>query len=159
MKADPRTIRKKALELIAAQTTMTLATAAAGSAWAAPVYYVCHKRRFYFFSKPTSRHIQESAAGTSGAAIFAAAAAWEDIRGIQMSGTVTPLSAGLESFAAIGAYLKKYPFTRDFFRPGENPDLAAFADRFSVRLYRFTPAAVFYSDNRIRFGFREAVDL
>lgn len=163
MEPDHIELKKKAETLIAEQTTMTLATTGNGNAWAAPVYYVYLARRkpgFFFFSNPTARHIRESLAGCgAAAAIFEAAATWQGIRGIQMSGTIAPVSIGMEAINALKGYLKKYPFTGDFFPPGEAMDLKAFSDRFHVKFYRFSPSLIYYGDNSIRFGFRETVEL
>lgn len=76
-----------------------------------------------------------------------------------MSGSVRPLSAGLESVRALRAYLKKFPFTLEFFGSGEKLDLDGFAKRFRVRLYRYHPELLYYMDNRIRFSFREKLEL
>jgi hypothetical protein len=147
-------------KLIREQNTMTLATANRNSAWAAPVYYAYFKTCFYFFSDPTSRHIQESLmSGQASAAIYAAASTWQGIRGIQMSGKIENISAGLMAVEALRAYLKKFPFTKNFFSPGKNLDLSAFSRRFKVKLYRFNPDLIYYLDNGIRFGFRERVTL
>ena len=52
--------RDSALELIGDQSTLTLATADASGPWSAPVYFVFIDGRFYFFSSPESRHIQQA---------------------------------------------------------------------------------------------------
>ena len=91
---DDQALKKLAVDLIEEQSTMTLATAKGDVAWSAPVYYVFFKSCFYFFSDPTSRHIQESlASGQASCSIYANASSWQEIRGIQMSGhmeTVAP---------------------------------------------------------------------
>ena len=151
-------LRKLAVVLIEEQSTMTLATARGDVAWSAPVYYVFLKSCFYFFSDPTSRHIQESlASGQASSSIYANASTWQEIRGIQMSGQMETVSARLGTIEVIRAYLKKFPFTKDFFKPGQSLDLEAFSKRFKVKLYRFKPTLVYYLDNSIRFGFREEV--
>jgi uncharacterized protein YhbP (UPF0306 family) len=153
-------LRKLAVDLIEEQSTMTLATAKGDVAWSAPVYYIFYKSCFYFFSDPTSRHIQESlTSGQASSSIYAHASTWQEIRGIQMSGQMEPVSARLGTIEVIRAYLKKFPFTKDFFQPEQALDLEAFAKRFKVRLYRFKPTLVYYLDNSIRFGFREEVIL
>jgi uncharacterized protein YhbP (UPF0306 family) len=157
---DPIILKTRADALIEAQNTMTLATTASRGAWAAPVYYAHQKSSFYFFSDPASRHIVDSLdTGQAAAAIFAPASSWQDIRGIQMSGDVKTVSAGVEAVAAIAAYLKKFPFTRDFFDSSESLHLNDFTKRFSVKLYRFYPTLMYYLDNSVRFGFRESVTL
>lgn len=149
---------ERARALIEEQTTMALATAIGNTAWAAPVYYVFSSPKFYFFSDPASRHVKEAlTSGRAASTIYAPASSWQEIRGIQMSGAVVELSPGLEAVKVIGSYLKKFPFTKDFFSRGETLDLAGFSRRFRVRLYALDPDTVYYLDNRIRFGFRERV--
>jgi len=153
-------LRKLAEELIREQNTMTLSTAVKDVAWGAPVYYTNLAFTFYFFSDPGSRHIQEALASRqAAAAIFHQSSTWREIRGIQMSGSLHPLSIGLESVRALRAYLKKFPFAQEFFVSGEKLDLDGFAKRFRVRLYRFQPDLLYYMDNRIRFSFRERIEL
>jgi len=76
-----------------------------------------------------------------------------------MTGRVQPVEAGREALRALRAYLKKYPFTKEFFDKNSPLDLASFRDRFGVRIYKFIPALVYYLDNQIRFAFREEVKL
>ena len=90
------------VRLAAEQTTMTLATANADEAWAAPVYYVRYKSAFYFLSDPKSRHIHEALqSGQSSAAVHAAASTWQEIRGLQMTGTIEPIEGGIEALQAL----------------------------------------------------------
>ena len=153
-------LKNLAEDLIKAQSTMALATARENIPWAAPVYYAYLKYCFYFFSDPASRHIQESLAShQASSTIYAPASTWQEIRGIQMSGSVESIPSGLEAIEAIRAYLKKFAFTKDFFTPGQTLDLIAFTSRFRVKLYRFKPSLIYYMDNSIRFGFREKVCL
>ena len=76
-----------------------------------------------------------------------------------MSGSIRSVSIGLESVRALRSYLKKYPFTKDFFDSNQQMDLETFVKRFHVKLYRFQPDLIYYLDNQIRFGFREKVPL
>lgn len=152
--------REMALELIDSQSTLSLATASENRAWAAPVYYVFFKSAFFFFSSPDSRHIKEAATCREvSAAIYPDVASWQDIKGIQMSGRVKKAGIGLTAMGALRAYNAKFPFTREFFKPGEALDLENFEKRFKVRFYRLDPSLVYYLDNRIRFGFRTEVSL
>ena len=157
---QPAEVALRALDLINSQTTMTLATSDGDSAWAAPVYYVYDRGIFYFFSDPASRHIQEGlAGGESSAAIHAPSKEWRDICGIQMSGEIERIPLGREAASAFGAYLKKYPFCKEFFSPGSVMNLETFVGRFKAKLYKFLPTRSYYQDNRIKFGHRELVDL
>ena len=157
---DGRELTKMARQLIAEQTTLTLATAENDTAWAAPVYYVFLKSAFYFLSSPDSRHITEALRNNqASAAIHAAASTWQEIRGLQMTGRIRAVKPGLEAVQALREYLAKYPFTADFFKENLTLDLDTFAERFGVRLYGFVPSLVYYLDNQIRFAFREEVTL
>ena len=160
---DPPTgeaLNALAVRLATEQTTMTLATARNNVAWAAPVYYVFLKSGFYFLSDPKSRHIQEGLqSGQSSSAVHAPAATWKEIRGLQMSGSINPVEAGLEALQTLQAYLKKYPCTKEFFIDEVSFDLKSFGERFGVKLYKFVPDLVYYLDNQIRFAFREKVTL
>jgi uncharacterized protein len=155
---SPEETRKRAEELLASQTTMTVSTARENAPWAAPVYYVNRDFRFYFFSDPSSRHVQEAMeSGSAAAAVFRPSSKWQEIRGIQMSGTITPIGAGLEAVSAVRAYLKKFPFTSDFFDSGQELDVDGFMKRFRVRLYLFRPSVLLYMDNSVAFSFRQEV--
>lgn len=157
---SPEEVALRAVQLINRQNTMTLATSAGESAWAAPVYFVYDGGAFYFFSDPASRHIREGlAVGGSSAAIHAPSVEWRDICGIQMSGKLMPVPLGREAATAFGAYLKKYPFCREFFSPGSIMKLETFVGRFKAKLYKFVPGRVYYQDNLIKFGHRERVEL
>ena len=149
-----------AKDLMEKESTMALATARDNRAWSAPVYYVFHKSGFYFFSDPMSRHIQESRMSAQAAAtIYPSVSTWQEIRGVQMSGSIEGVSPGLEAIQAIRAYIRKFPFVKEFFKPGGSLDLVSFGERFKVRLYRFDPQLIYYLDNEIRFGFRQEVIL
>jgi uncharacterized protein YhbP (UPF0306 family) len=149
-----------ARQLVDEQNTLTLATAEGDTAWAAPVYYVYQKSTFYFLSSPKSRHITEALRNDqASAAIHAVASTWKEIRGLQMTGRIRVVKPGLEAVQVLRAYLRKYPFTTDFFKDKNLPDLDSFAERFGVKLYGFIPSLIYYLDNQIRFAFREEVTL
>jgi hypothetical protein len=151
-------LKKLAAALVNQESTMTLATAGKNTAWAAPVYYVFYRGAFLFFSDPESRHIREALANDqAAAAIYPAADTWQGIRGVQMSGVIRTVRFGVAGTQAVRAYIEKFPFTKEFFEPGQVLDPAIFSKRFRVKLYRFDPHLVFYLDNQIRFGFREEV--
>jgi uncharacterized protein YhbP (UPF0306 family) len=155
-----RELTTLARRLVAEQNTLTLATADGGTAWAAPVYYVFVKSAFYFLSDPDSRHITEALQnGQASAAVHAAASTWQEIKGLQMNGKIRAVKPGLEAVQVLRAYLKKYPFTSEFFKDSPSVDLDTFAKRFGVKLYGFIPSLVYYLDNQIRFAFREEVSL
>jgi uncharacterized protein YhbP (UPF0306 family) len=157
--SDKLDLKSLTERLITDQSTLTLATAHGDTPWAAAVYYVNRGFTLYFFSDPSSRHIQESLkSGQTSGAISVPASTWKEIRGIQASGIVSLVPPGMESIQSLRAYLKKFPFTKDFFDSKQEMNLSAIMNRFKVRLYRFQPSVLYYLDNHIRFGFRERVE-
>ena len=74
-----------------------------------------------------------------------------------MSGSIQAVEGSLEAIQVLRAYLKKFPFTKEFFKKKSSLNLENFWERFGVKLYRFKPSLVYYLDNRIRFAFREEV--
>ena len=147
------------IELIESASTLTLATSDDTGPWAAPVYYAFLDGNFYFFSSPQSRHIQQaSESGKAAASVFHQADSWQEIRGIQMTGTVRRIRSIPLSLQVIAAYLKRFPFTREFFPRHPSPDAEAFFSRFKARLYAFCPTEAYYIDNRLGFGNRQPIN-
>jgi hypothetical protein len=151
-------LRDAPLALIKNESTLTLATTGAAGPWSAPVYYVYFDDRFYFFSSPQSRHIQQALeSGVAAASLFHQADSWQAIRGIQMSGRVQRIRSAALSLKAVAAYLKRFPFAAVFFPGNPNPDVEAFFLRFNARLYAFRPSVAYYIDNRVGFGTRRRI--
>lgn len=134
--------------------TLTLATAH-GSPWAAPVFYVAAGLRFYFFSSPDSRHVQDAMdAGNAAAAIYREGASWRDLQGLQLIGAVLPVDNALETAKALTRYVQKFPLINTFF-PGQGIlNIRDINERFRARLYRFQAERIWYMDNGKGFGYR-----
>lgn len=155
---DAGKLKGLALELLSEQSAITLATTHDNIPWAAPVYYANRDFDCFFFSNPDARHIKEAAhnhpvAGT----VFAPAATWQAIKGLQMTGQIQPQAPSVTTARTVKRYVEKFAFTVDFFKPGRSVDLDALQRRFKVHLYRFRPLKVYYMDNSIAFGFRKRV--
>lgn len=148
-----------AQDLIQDESTLTLATAGESGPWSAPVYYVCLRGSFYFFSSPQSRHIRQAMdSGRAAASLFQSADSWQAIRGIQMTGTLERVQSMALSIKVIAMYLNRFTFVSELFPDNPAPDQAAFFSRFRARLYAFAPTAVYYIDNRFGFGARQRID-
>lgn len=146
--------------LIAESRTLILSTCAQQIPWAAPVYYVYHAPGFYFFSSPRSRHVQEGLrASLTAAALFSDSSRWEDIQGLQMQGALQEVTRLKERAVVVPRFLLKFPFARPFLQSGkqQSGELPKLGDK--VRLYRFVPIEIQYTNNRIGFGRRTAVTL
>ena len=75
-----------------------------------------------------------------------------------MAGTVEPVRHAALALKVIAAYLKHFPFTRDFFPVTPTPGPDAFFSKFKAKLFEFTPTQVFYIDNRFGIGNRRPID-
>lgn len=147
--------RSRAMDLIRRQKTMTLSTSTHDAPWSAPVYYLFHNKRFYFFSSPDSLHIRQSESNNRAAAsIFADADTWQSILGIQMPGSVSRVTDQGLGLNIIARYFIKYPFTKNFFSPAAAVSLDAFKEKFKARLYCFVPEYLLFMDNMTHFGSR-----
>ena len=155
----PENPQKDALDLIRSESVLTLATSDDTGPWAAPVYFVCLENGFYFFSSPQSLHIQQAIkSGVASASLFCRADSWQAIRGLQMKGRMDRVSDPSLSLKVISDYLKRFPFTRDFFPAIWRYDSKAFFDRFKVKLFVFVPTEVYYVDNSYGFGNRQKIE-
>ena len=134
---------------------MTIGTSNHTGVWTAPVYYVYHDTEFYFFSKPSSKHIKDAQAfARAAASIHHDPKDWNHIKGIQMEGTVLAAGWNKQSVEAFRLYGKKFPFTKEFMSKPFSGSLDQFQKQFKVRWYRFIPKKVVYLDNSISFGFK-----
>ncbi len=137
---------------------MTLSTCADDLPWSAPVYYLFHKEKFYFFSSPESKHILQTQQNNRAAAsIFASSDDWQSIRGIQMPGKIARVQKTRPALSVITRYLARYPFTKDFFLAAGPVTLESFKINFNACLYCFIPDHLLYLDNKTHFGSREKI--
>jgi uncharacterized protein YhbP (UPF0306 family) len=143
-------------ELLASVAAMTLATCADGRPWATDVYFAPRGYDLIFFSSKASRHGRNLAAHPACAAtVHPEAAAWREIRGLQLEGEARPVAGLAAKAAATAAYLAKFPFAAAMLAgTGETAAKTA-----SVAPHRFRPSRIRYLDNRLGFGARYVVAL
>jgi len=105
--------------------------------------------RLYFFSDPDSQHGQDLRTDPrAAAALYPEVSSWQEIRGVQLRGTIYILPAGAALEAAWELYRAKFPFVNG---------LKAIVQRNA--LYVFSPTWVRLVDNRRGFGFKQEWDL
>jgi len=101
--------RSRALDYLQTHHVMTVATAGPDGPAAAAVFYTSRGLDLYFLSAPHSRHCMNLRAEPRVAAtIQDAPAAWSDIRGLQLNGTVRPLE-GVDADDARRLYSARFP--------------------------------------------------
>jgi len=132
---------------------MCLATALDDSAWTAPVYYVFIRPGFYFFSNPCSRHIRDAlASGRAACAVFEHGARLQDIRGLQMTGSIKAVTSATQAAPVIVRYVKKFHLVSRLVGSDTSIGLDFFESSFHARLYCFIPQQAVYMDNLTGFG-------
>ena len=147
--ANPYPLNIKHINELLQLSTLTLATIGLdGQPHATPVYFVGMGEsglHFYFFSDPASQHARDlERCPQAGVAIYPECSAWQDIRGLQMHGTVRSVSAGAEWEYAWMVYQAKFPFVSAF------REVVA-----GNTLYTFEPRWLRLLDNRHGFGYKE----
>ncbi len=141
-------------------TTMTLATCRQEMPWAAAVYYARQGFDLVFFSSPGSRHCDILATNPRAAVtIHGEYSKWRDIKGLQMEGTVEPISSAWALARATAVYLKRYPFVREFFSDPGSISTQVAAKMTKVSLYIFRPDRIFYLNNADGFGNRWKLEI
>ncbi|MBM2804572.1 MAG: hypothetical protein HW419_2465 [Deltaproteobacteria bacterium] len=154
----PDTLKRQILDYLKGHNTMTLATSAGDSPWAATVFFASDDLRLYFFSAPESRHCQNLAANARVAVtIQEDYKDWRTIKGIQLEGRVTLVDGVLEKAKAMAIYAIKYP---DVIKLFTDPSSGVFHKAFlKVKFYCVVPEKLFFIDNEQGFGKRQELPL
>ncbi len=139
--------------------TMTLACSQRDEPWTAPVYYAREGFDLIFFSSRMSQHSRVLEVNPkAAAAIYDHYDEWQDIKGIQMTGSVEALTGLLPLTRAARVYFKRYPFAKDFFsKAGFISDVVSKKTR--IMLYAFRSESIHYMDNSVGFGVRWRMDI
>ncbi|MCP4744982.1 MAG: hypothetical protein GY874_02420 [Desulfobacteraceae bacterium] len=146
---------QKAIDLLIKQKTMVLSTCKDTMPWTAPVYFICSKGSFYFFSSPRSRHIRQGCApGYISACVFSDSDQWDTICGLQMTGQAKPVEHLTIKVKITSDFLVKFPFAKPFLKGGGTfvPNLWK-----KVYLYEFVPMKIYLVDNKTAFGNRKEI--
>jgi uncharacterized protein len=153
-----QTLKEQVFDYLRSHNTMSLATSAGDSPWAATVFFASDDLSLYFFSAPDSRHCQNLAANQRVAVtIQEDYKDWREIKGIQLEGKVTLVDGMLEKAKAMAIYAAKYP---DIIKLFTNPGSGIFYKAFlKVKFYCVTPEKVFFIDNTQGFGKRQELPL
>lgn len=147
------TTQQNIQQFLARHTTLTLATVTAeGHPQAASLFFAeAHDLSLIFISEPKSRHSQNIRRNNRVAVtIYADGQQWQNIRGLQMEGTCTPL-AGQSARTARNVYLQKFPFIQ------KNTVLLLMLNK--VTFYQITPAWIRFIDNTQGFGHKAEIRL
>lgn len=148
-------LRARVLEYLRAHHVVTLATHGREGPWAAAVFYVNDGFTLYFLSAPKSRHsVNVAALPRIAATIQEDYADWPEIKGVQLEGVASAISAD-EERRARALYGEKYPVVGKIAKA----PAAIVAALAKVRWYRIEPERLYLIDNSRGFGHRDEVVL
>ena len=151
-------LREQVLDYLKHHNTMTLATCAGDTPWAATVFFASDELRLFFFSAPESRHGQNLAANSKVAVtIQEDYHDWRAIKGIQLEGRVALVDGVIEKAKAMAIYARKYPEVIKLFT---DPESGIFYRAFvKVKFYCVAPERLYFIDNEQGFGKRQELTL
>ncbi|MFC1836626.1 pyridoxamine 5'-phosphate oxidase family protein [Thermodesulfobacteriota bacterium] len=148
-------LEKTVIRYMDSFTTMSLACSYGDEPWAAAVYYARQGLDLFFFSSPKSRHSEVfSRNSRASATIHGDYTGWKEIKGLQMEGRVEPIKGAIALTRATAAYLRRYPFVKEFFSSPESISTEIAAKVARVALYVFKPDYILYINNEEGFGKR-----
>ncbi|HEY7715007.1 MAG TPA: pyridoxamine 5'-phosphate oxidase family protein [Candidatus Binatia bacterium] len=151
-------LKSQVLDYLQSHNTMTLATCAGDTPWAATVFYANDNLELYFFSSPDSRHCQNLSINPRVAVtIQEDYKDWRAIKGIQLEGKVMLIDGLLEKPKAMAVYGRKFA---DVIKLFTDPASGIFYRAFlKVKFYRVVPEKLFFIDNQQGFGKRQELNL
>lgn len=151
-------LKPQVLDYLKNHNTMTLATCAGESPWAATVFFASDDLRLYFFSSPESRHCQNLAANRRVAVtVQEDYSDWRAIKGIQLEGRVELVDGVVAKAKALAIYALKYP---EVIKRFTDPASGVFHQAFlKVKFYCVVPEKLFFIDNAQGFGKRQELIL
>lgn len=137
-------------------STLTLATCAGDTPWAATVFFAADAQfRIYFVSDYRTRHGREAAANDQVAAtVNPDCDNWHDVRGLQLEGRIAVVT-GMARAKALALYLRKFPQIDALYARPEGEHEETIAARLkAANFYCITPVFIRLIDNRQGFGRR-----
>lgn len=138
--------------------TMTVATVGPwGEPQAAAVFYAADEQlNLFYLSSPTSRHSQNLMHHARVAAtVHADGQAWQEIRGLQIEGTVQQVEGPLMLAQAARTYAARYDFLRGLLGDAADGPAALRGPVAGSRFYVLKPAWMRLIDNSQGFGHKE----
>ena len=147
-------------DFLAAHTTLTLATVGQERAPAAAAVFYAHDDdlTLYFLSEEKTRHAQNLLANPVVAGtIQADHQDWRVIRGLQLEGRAERVPATRQAHA-VAVYVRKFAFVAGLLAGAQGP-AALSGPLAKARFWQLTPDWFRLTDNTIRFGHKEELDL
>ena len=145
--SEQSVIRERVIAYLADHTVFNLATAGPAGLWASQVLYVHDGTALYFTSVAATRHGQNMEANARIAGTVSdECRQFSEMRGIQLEGTVTKVTALDERRRVLRAYLARFPFAAGLWNGQSDPDVIAL-DPGIHGFYRIDPTRLLFTDN------------
>lgn len=148
-------------DMLARHNTITLATCRDGQPWAASLFFASDaKLNLYFVSDYRTHHARDIDIHTEAAAtVNADCGSWTEVKGLQMTGSVTALK-GAQRLNALRHYLAKFDDVRALFDAPRNKDEETIAERLkAANMYRLRPNWIRLIDNSRWFGYKVEIQI
>lgn len=153
-------LEKAIIGLMDSNTTITLACSLEDVPWAAAVYFARRDFDFVFFSDRSSRHSQVFRKNPQAAgAIHGQYSTWQEIKGLQLAGTVEQITSVVDRAKAAAVYLKKFPFVKQFLADPSALSIDVAAGVSGISLYVFRSRTIRYVSNLEGFGIRWRLEI
>jgi uncharacterized protein YhbP (UPF0306 family) len=152
--------RERIADFLAAHTTLTLATVGPEHMPAAAAVFYAHDDALtlYFLSEEKTRHAQNILANrVIAGTIQADQQDWRTIRGLQVLGRAERVPVARQAHA-ITVYTSKFVFVAGLLAGAQGPAPLA-GPLAKARFWQLTPEWFRLTDNTIRFGHKEELDL
>jgi len=153
--------REAIRQMLEAHNTVTLATSRDGNPWAASLFFASdQKLNLYFVSDYRTHHaVDIENCPEVSATVNADCSLWTEVKGLQMTGSVSALT-GAARLNALPVYLAKFADVRALFEAPKSEDEETIAQRLkAANLYRLQPRWIRLIDNSKWFGHKVEIEL
>ena len=145
--SDQSEIRERVIAYLANHTVFNLATSGPAGLWASQVLYVHDGTSLYFTSVAATRHGQNMEANPRVAGTVSdECRRFTEMKGIQLEGTITKVTALDERRRVLRAYFARFPFAAGLWNGLADPDVIAL-DPGIHGFYRIDPTLLLFTDN------------
>ncbi len=151
---------KRVADYLAAHTTLALATVGAECTPAAAAVFYAHDDdlTLYFLSEEKTRHAQNILANLEVAGtIQDDQQDWRAIRGLQLQGRAERVPAARHAHA-VAVYARKFAFVAGLLAGAQGPATLV-GPLAKARFWQLMPDWFRLTDNTVRFGYKEELDL
>jgi uncharacterized protein len=152
-------LRERVLAYLASRTVLNLATSGPAGLWVSAVLYINDGTTLYFTSVAATRHgVNMLATGNVAGTISDECREFQQMKGLQLEGSVEHVDDPNELRRVVRGYLKQFPFAAGLWHGESDADVIA-RDPGIHGFYRIIPTRVLFTDNEHAPGAREELPI